>query len=155
MRVPFSLSMPPYQPYVSAAQERWAHTAAGKKALGSEDVHGKDEATKGTKLPEHHNMESGYGALAHGNKTVAETKHPAPKHGIKHTHIEHHSDGSHTIKHTYHKDGSESTHTAKDLDALHDHFEDVMGEPNEGEAEALQAAGVSQAAPAPPQAAQE
>jgi hypothetical protein len=40
-------------PYKSDAQRRWAHTAAGKKALGGEaGVHEWDEATKGKKLPE-------------------------------------------------------------------------------------------------------
>lgn len=41
------------KPYSSNAQRRWAHTAAGKKALGGEaGVHEWDEATKGKKLPE-------------------------------------------------------------------------------------------------------
>jgi hypothetical protein len=44
--------MPPYKKYASAAQRRWAHTATGMEALGFEDVKGKDQATKGTKLPE-------------------------------------------------------------------------------------------------------
>jgi hypothetical protein len=40
-------------PYRSESQRRWAHTAAGKKALGGEaGVHEWDEATKGKKLPE-------------------------------------------------------------------------------------------------------
>ena len=42
------------KPYSSDAQRRWAHTEAGKKALGGEaGVHEWDEATKGKKLPEH------------------------------------------------------------------------------------------------------
>ena len=44
--------MPPYKPYVSDAQRRWAHTPTGEAALGAEDVHGKDQASKGKKLPE-------------------------------------------------------------------------------------------------------
>lgn len=41
------------KPYVSEAQRRWAHTDAGKKALGGKDaVHHWDEETKGKKLPE-------------------------------------------------------------------------------------------------------
>lgn len=41
------------KPYKSNAQRRWAHTAAGKKALGGNaGVHEWDEATKGKKLPE-------------------------------------------------------------------------------------------------------
>jgi hypothetical protein len=41
------------KPYSSEAQRRWAHTSAGKKALGGEaGVHEWDEATKGKKLPE-------------------------------------------------------------------------------------------------------
>jgi hypothetical protein len=41
------------KPYSSEAQRRWAHTEAGKKALGGNaGVHEWDEATKGKKLPE-------------------------------------------------------------------------------------------------------
>jgi hypothetical protein len=40
-------------PYKSDAQRRWAHTKAGKEALGGEaGVHEWDEATKGKNLPE-------------------------------------------------------------------------------------------------------
>lgn len=40
-------------PYKSKAQERWAHTAAGTKALGGkEKVAEWDSASKGKKLPE-------------------------------------------------------------------------------------------------------
>ena len=40
-------------PYKSKAQERWAHTKEGKKALGGEAaVEEWDKATKGKKLPE-------------------------------------------------------------------------------------------------------
>lgn len=39
-------------PYKSLAQERWAHTKAGKKALGgASKVKEWDTATKGRKLP--------------------------------------------------------------------------------------------------------
>lgn len=39
-------------PYVSIQQERWAHTAAGTKALGGKaKVAEWDAATKGKKLP--------------------------------------------------------------------------------------------------------
>jgi hypothetical protein len=48
-----SESPPLTKPYSSEAQRRWAHTTAGKKALGGEaGVHEWDEATKGKKLPE-------------------------------------------------------------------------------------------------------
>jgi hypothetical protein len=41
-------------PYKSKAQERWAHTRAGQKALGGKaKVAEWDAATKGKKLPEH------------------------------------------------------------------------------------------------------
>jgi hypothetical protein len=41
------------KPYRSEAQRRWAHTAAGKEALGGASaVHEWDKATKGKKLPE-------------------------------------------------------------------------------------------------------
>jgi hypothetical protein len=44
---------PLMKPFVSDAQRRWGHTAAGKEALGGEaGVHEWDEATKGKKLPE-------------------------------------------------------------------------------------------------------
>ena len=39
-------------PYKSQAQERWAHTPAGKKALGgAKKVAEWDKASKGKKLP--------------------------------------------------------------------------------------------------------
>ncbi len=39
-------------PYKSQAQERWAHTAAGEKALGGKGkVKEWDRASKGKKLP--------------------------------------------------------------------------------------------------------
>jgi hypothetical protein len=38
-------------PYKSKAQERWAHTKAGKKALGKKGVAEFDKASKGKKLP--------------------------------------------------------------------------------------------------------
>lgn len=38
-------------PYSSQAQERWAHTDSGKKALGSAGVKEWDSASKGKKLP--------------------------------------------------------------------------------------------------------
>jgi hypothetical protein len=41
-------------PYKSKAQERWAHTPAGEKALGGKNkVHEWDESSKGKRLPEH------------------------------------------------------------------------------------------------------
>jgi hypothetical protein len=44
---------PLMKPFVSDAQRRWGHTAAGEKALGGKaGVHEWDEATKGKKLPE-------------------------------------------------------------------------------------------------------
>jgi hypothetical protein len=43
--------MPPYKPYVSDKQRRWAHTTSGVAALGEQDVRGKDESSKGLKLP--------------------------------------------------------------------------------------------------------
>jgi hypothetical protein len=40
-------------PYKSKAEERWAHTPAGTKALGGKNkVHEWDESSKGKKLPE-------------------------------------------------------------------------------------------------------
>jgi hypothetical protein len=39
-------------PYKSLAQEGWAHSPAGKKALGEAGVKEWDAATKGKKLPE-------------------------------------------------------------------------------------------------------
>jgi len=39
-------------PFKSQAQERWAHTEAGKKALGKKVLNEFDQASKGMKLPE-------------------------------------------------------------------------------------------------------
>lgn len=38
-------------PYKSLAQEKWAHTPAGVKALGKKKIAEYDKATKGKKLP--------------------------------------------------------------------------------------------------------
>lgn len=38
-------------PYKSFAQEGWAHSPSGEKALGGEGVAELDKATKGKKLP--------------------------------------------------------------------------------------------------------
>ena len=46
-------------PYKSKAQDRWAHTPAGTKALGGKSkVAEWDAATKGKKLPERTTMHS-------------------------------------------------------------------------------------------------
>jgi hypothetical protein len=44
--------MPPFKPYASKKQERWAHSQSGFAALGFTDVKGKDQASKGKALPE-------------------------------------------------------------------------------------------------------
>jgi hypothetical protein len=44
--------MPPYKPYTSDAQRRWAHTPTGRAALGQADVEGKDALSKDKELPE-------------------------------------------------------------------------------------------------------
>jgi len=44
--------MPPYKPYKSRKQQKWAHTASGLAALGAEDVKGKDQSTNFKNLPE-------------------------------------------------------------------------------------------------------
>ena len=50
------------------------------------------------------------------------------KHGMAETRIEHHHDGSHKITHHPVKPGVESTtHGAPDLEALHDHLEEILG----------------------------
>jgi len=50
------------------------------------------------------------------------------KHGISHTHIEHHHDGSHQVTHHHMKPGVEPTkHGMGDLEALHDHLEEMLG----------------------------
>ena len=40
-------------PYKSTAQERWAHTIMGMKALGKKKVSEWDKMSKGLKLPKH------------------------------------------------------------------------------------------------------
>jgi hypothetical protein len=52
--------MPPYKPYVSDRQRRWAHTASGVAALGEADVKGKDQSSKGKKLPERSRMAAAF-----------------------------------------------------------------------------------------------
>ena len=45
--------MPPYKPYVSDAQRRWANSPSGVAALGREDVEGKNKTSKGSDLPDY------------------------------------------------------------------------------------------------------
>jgi hypothetical protein len=97
--------MPPYKPYVSDAQRRWAHAPSGMKALGAEDVHGKDESTKGAKLPEQTSM-----------------KHKK-KHTYSHTTVQHHTDGSQTKTHHH-----ESGDSKMDVTSAHPDLESAMGD---------------------------
>lgn len=76
-------------------------------------------------------------------KDEKSASHEAPKrHGkVKHMHIHRADDGTYVIDHEHEPmaDGTpvpNSQHTAPDMDALHDHLEDHLGEPNPGEAEA-------------------
>lgn len=41
-----------FMPYKSNAQRRWAHTKAGKKALGAKHIKKYDKLAKGKNLPE-------------------------------------------------------------------------------------------------------
>jgi len=54
------------------------------------------------------------------------------------THITHHKDGSHTAvhKHSHPEHHPDETHALSNMDALHDHLEQHVGQPNSGEAEA-------------------
>lgn len=45
--------------YASAAQERWANTPAGIKALGKGEVDKRNAASKGKKLPERVSLAKG------------------------------------------------------------------------------------------------
>jgi hypothetical protein len=122
-------------PFESQAQEGYMHEhpeVLGKKALAEWDA-----ATKGKHLPEHaHHRENP------GESHMAE-KHK--KHGRHHpydtTTMHHHRDGSITMKH-HHESGDPKKHiehALPDLDAAHDSMEEHLGEPNQGESEAIQA----------------
>ncbi len=64
-------------PYVSKAQQGWAHTAAGEKALGGPaKVAEWDAASKGRKLPKRINRTAQTGGTSLPKKT--------PKHGAGH-----------------------------------------------------------------------
>ena len=54
------------------------------------------------------------------------------------THITHHKDGSHTAvhKHSHPEHHPDETHALSNMDALHDHLEQHVGQPNSGEVEA-------------------
>lgn len=43
--------MPPYKPFVSRAQQGKLNAMADRGEISKEEVHGKNEATKGKKLP--------------------------------------------------------------------------------------------------------
>jgi len=63
-----------------------------------------------------------------------ESKKKHAGHGVKETHIVHHHDGSHTMT-QHHDDGRVMSAAKADLDDVHDHLEDTVGSPNEGENE--------------------
>lgn len=81
----------------------------------------------------------------------------AKRHGkVKHMHIHRADDDSFVIDHQHEpmEDGSpvaDTQHTAPDMDALHDHLEEHMGEPNPGEAEADAGQAGVEGEQAPPQ----
>ena len=66
-----------------------------------------------------------------------EGKSKVAHHGFTHSKIEHHADKSHTVHHVHsegpHKDIKHAVHN---LDGVHDSFQDHLGVPNPGEAEA-------------------
>lgn len=74
------------------------------------------------------------------------------KHSIKHSHVVHHSDGTKTVHHYHHPvavpevqaEQGDTSHAVPDLEGMKGNFEDQMGAPNEGEAEAAGAAGAPQ-----------
>ena len=66
-----------------------------------------------------------------------EGKAKVAHHGFTHSTIEHHSDGSHTVEHHHHEGPHKNVrHAAMHLDHVHDSFQDHLGMPNPGEAEA-------------------
>jgi len=65
--------------------------------------------------------------LAHKPKPRPKVK-DMRKHGVAMTHIEHHHDGTHKITHHYIHPHLEPTHHgAEDMEALHDHMEEMLG----------------------------
>jgi hypothetical protein len=65
-------------------------------------------------------------------------KSKKPKKEIDHMHIKSHKDGSHTVTHhhTHPEHHPAEEHALSNMDALHAHLEDHVGQPNSGEAEA-------------------
>lgn len=120
-------------PFVSLAQEGWAHEHPDK--FGRSNLKEFDAATKGKHLPERvhheekHSMKSEHDGLGH-------EEHKSEHRGPHHTHIEHHHDGSKTVHHYHHpvpvppKEEGDHSHAVADLDALHDNLEEHLGEPN-------------------------
>lgn len=78
------------------------------------------------------------GSEAHKPEHAHKHKHP------QHSHVVHHSDGTKTVHHYHHPvhipeieaDKGDSSHAVPDLEGMKTNFEDQMGAPNEGEAEA-------------------
>jgi hypothetical protein len=93
--------------YKSKAQERWAHTPSGEKALGKSGVKEWDAASKGTELPE---------------RKMKKSK----KHKMHKTHITHHKDGSHTVEHEMDGGGMESNAEPNDA-AMMAHMGEALG----------------------------
>lgn len=80
-------------------------------------------------------MESAMMGLSQKPKMPKGMKDARASHGIARTMIEHHHDGTHQITHEHMKQGVMPTkHGAHDMEALHDHMEEMLGgKPSEAE----------------------
>jgi hypothetical protein len=75
-------------------------------------------------------LESAYHTLTHPRRKVEEpTKE---RHAVRRFHVDELHDGSYHVEKD-HGVGPPETGSATDLDEVHDHLEEMMGGPNEGE----------------------
>jgi hypothetical protein len=93
-------------PFESKAQNAWAHTPAGTKALGgAAKVKEWEHSTDYSHLPE--------------RKTV--------KHKFHSTEIKHHKDGSHTVHHRHEDPAKDVEHAVADHDGMMDSMQNNLG----------------------------
>lgn len=137
-------------PFKSAAQNAWAHTLAGTKALGGKKkVKEWERGTDYARLPKHVKMHEGGEILEDGVYELEKGEVVIPKdagmkgmkgmkkkHDFRSTNMEHHADGSITLRHMHESDSKKDvTQAVANLAKAHKAMDMHLGEGAEPVAE--------------------
>ena len=79
-------------------------------------------------------LDSALHTLTHPHRKVEDHQREAPTKPMRHFHAHELHDGTYHVEKD-HGEGPMETGSANDLDEVHDHLEEMMGTPNEGEQE--------------------